>query len=458
MKSIRLFIAIGIGKMIGFVTQAFGRGSGQAAPGLVALKIYPDLIKDLSRQIDKKVIVTATNGKTTTSQMIAQILEENCDTYVRNVSGSNLKRGIASVLLEKADYFGNIVSQYGIFEVDEAEFANVATEIKPDVIVLGNIFRDQLDRYGEIDTIAKKWQTTLEEISVKTVLVINADDPSLALIASSFRGDKIFYGIKSQKKVKGSEVEHASDSVRCFNCGQILHYKTRMFSHLGDYYCIGCNKTRPKLDVWASDIKHMSNKTCFNMYDNKTIQNMQIGIAGSYNIYNALAASIVGDVWKFSSLNTKKALVNFKPAFGRMEEFIYNDRKFKMILIKNPTGANTAVEILSKVKNKYIICSLNDNIADGTDISWIYDVDFESLGEVSEIVVMGKRKYDLALRLKYAHVQEKNIKVSDDYWKVIENMSQQKLKEDEYIYILPTYTAMLEIRKILEKKKIVEKV
>lgn len=455
-KSIRLYLAILVGKLIGFLTQAFGSGSGQAAPGLMALKIYPDLIRDLSSQIEKKVIITATNGKTTTSEMVASILDENYDKYVRNVSGSNLARGIASALIDASDYWGNIDAKFGVFEVDEAEFANVTTEIKPDVIVLGNIFRDQLDRYGEIDTIAKKWQTTLEKISVKTILAINADDPSLALIANSFRGDKIFYGIKTHKKINQDEIEHAADAIRCFHCGQVLAYKTRMFSHLGDYYCIGCKKSRPRLDIWADNIEQKQKYLNFSFYDNKAIEDFKINILGSYNIYNALAALIVGRVWKFNIKDLKLALVKFKPAFGRMEEFRYGKNKFKIILVKNPTGANTAVEILSKVKNKYIISALNDKIADGTDISWIYDVDFEAMGEVDKIVAMGKRKYDLALRLKYAGISENNIKIGDDYWKEIEKAGKKEI--DDYVYILPTYTAMIELRKILEKKKIVEKI
>ncbi len=457
-KSIRLCVAILVGKFIGFLTQAFGRGSGQSAPGLIALKIYPDLIRDLSRGIEKKVIITATNGKTTTSEMVAGILKENCENYVRNSSGSNLARGIASALIEKSDYVGNIQLNYGVFEVDEAEFANIASVIKPDVVILGNIFRDQLDRYGELDTIARKWQDTLQKLSAKTLLVVNADDPSLASIANSFRGDKIFYGIRTHKKINEDEIEHASDSVRCFNCRQILNYKTRMFSHLGDYYCVGCNSSRPKLDMWADEIVHCKDSIEFKLYDNKSIVKINIKILGSYNVYNALAAFIVAKEWEFTEDSIAQSFVSFKPAFGRMEEFVYKNNKFRIILVKNPTGANTAIEILNQAKDKYVICALNDKIADGTDVSWIYDVDFESLGDMKKIVSMGTRKYDLALRLKYAGVDEKYIKVSNNYWKEIEIAGGKKIGDDECIYILPTYTAMLEIRKILEKKGLVEKV
>lgn len=456
MKSIRLFLAILVGKLIGFLTQALGYGSGQAAPGLVALKIYPDLVKDLSAQIEKKSIITATNGKTTTSGMIAQILEENCERYIRNKSGSNLARGIASTLIESSDYLGNIDAKFGIFELDEAEFSNVADKIKPDVIVLGNIFRDQLDRYGEIDTIAKKWQKTLEKLSTKTILIVNADDPTLSLVSNSFRGDKIFYGIKTHKKLKKDEIEYAADSVRCFNCKKILNYKTRTFSHLGDYYCIGCSLSRPKLDVWGGSIVHKKDCLEFKLYDNKSINNIKINIVGSYNVYNAVSAFSVGKTLGFDTQSIISAFDKFQPAFGRMEEFEYGKNKFKMILVKNPTGANTAVEILRKIHNKYLICALNDNIADGTDVSWIYDVDFESVGDVKKIICMGKRKYDLALRLKYAGISEKQLAIRDDYWQEITRAS--KVRTEDYIYILPTYTAMLEVRKILEKKGLVDKI
>ena len=454
--SIRLYLAIVAGKFVGFLIQIFGRGSGQSAPGLIALKIYPRLIRDLSCQIEKKVVVSATNGKTTTSEMIAQILKDNYDKYVHNSSGSNLARGIASALIESADCQGNIDAKFGVFEVDEAEFSNVTADIKPDVIILGNIFRDQLDRYGEIDEIAKKWQATLEKISVKTVLAINADDPSLASIANCFRGNKVFYGIKADNKIDNNNIEHAADSIRCFQCGRILKYKTRMFSHLGDYYCTGCKKSRPRLDIWADNIKLGKKYIDFMFFDNKTIENVKINILGAYNVYNALASLVVSKVWEFNFHNTAKALSKFEPAFGRMEEFVYGKNKFKIILIKNPTGANTAVEILSKIKNKYIISSLNDNIADGTDISWIYDVDFEEIGDVDKIVCMGKRKYDLALRLRYAGIDDGCILIGDDYWQEIEKAGKKTM--DDYVYILPTYTAMIELRKILEKRKIVDKI
>ena len=448
----RLILAIWAGKIISYFTSLFGLGKASAAPGLVGLKIYPNLIRDLAKEIkQKRIVISATNGKTTTSAMIRAVLDEVSASYISNETGSNLLRGIASSMIASCDWNAKFDADYGIFEVDEAVLPYAIKEIKPDIIILGNIFRDQLDRYGEIDTILAKWKSALQNASNDVKIILNADDPGIAVLRNGLRQETIFYGIKAQQADNKVLLEHAADTINCPDCHEELKYKNRQFSHLGDYFCPHCGFKRPKIDILAEDIKIKANKISFQWFDKQVM----INIAGVYNVYNALAAISAGRVLDIANDSIINALKNVKPAFGRMEEFKLNDQQFKIILIKNPTGANTVLEAIKQAKNKILLIALNDNIADGTDVSWIYDVDFEKLEDVAQIICLGVRKYDLAIRLKYAGIEKRKITIGSDYIQEIEKLSKNN---QDIIYILPTYTAMLALRKQLEKRKIVNKI
>lgn len=448
MKDIKKFLAIFLGKILGFASILTGSGGG-AAPGFCALKIYPEIIADLCKNIEKqKIIVTATNGKTTTTAMIRAILDENCDSYISNQTGSNLARGLASSLIAQSNMLGQFRADYGVFEVDEAVLPYAIEQIKPDIVILGNVFRDQLDRYGEIDTILAKWKNSLVKTKRPIKLVLNGDDPGIAGIRDGLKLETIFYGIDANTKSANNVLEHAADSINCPLCFRKLQYVSQQFSHLGNYSCTNCGFKRPKIDIAAYDIEESLDETCFKI-DKK---DYKLGIGGTYNVYNALAAVGVARLLDISDEVIYRALENIKPAFGRMEEFTIGKQKYKMILIKNPTGANAVINILKNIQNKNIVIALNDKIADGTDVSWIYDVDWENLDAVRQFICMGTRKYDMALRLKYASYEEKQIIISEDWIKATEKIN------SECVYILPTYTAMLEIRNQLEKKKIVNKI
>lgn len=453
MDGILLFIALILAKFAGFLTRLFNMGSGQTLPGLIALKIYPKLIQKLSSQIKKqKIIITATNGKTTVAAMIGQFLTNQNIKFVNNLTGSNLARGIAASLVNKSNLFGKLNLDYGIFEVDEALLPYAIKNINPQIVVLGNLFRDQLDRYGEVDAISKKWQSALKSANKNINLICNADDPAIANSAQYFSGRKIFYGINDKVKKENQKVESARDTNLCFNCFSLLTYKNIYFAHLGDYYCPNCDFKKPKLDFFASGITAQNNRIAFKLNNSKIQYNFNI--AGVYNIYNILAATLTLKTVGFDEKEVLESIKNFKPVFGRMETFKIDGKKFEMILIKNPAGANAVLNALDS-NAKYFILALNDKLADGTDVSWIWDTDWEKIAQAKEIFFTGSRKYAIALRLKYAGFS--NIKTFNNYWEAINEMS-KKATSDEKIYILPSYTAMLEIRKILENKKIVGKV
>ncbi len=423
MDNIALFFALVIAKSAGNLARLFNMGSGQTLPGLIALKIYPNLIKKLSSQIKKqKILITATNGKTTISAMTSQFLTSKKISFVNNLTGSNLPRGMASSLISKSNIFGKINLDYGVFEIDEAFLPYAIENINPQIVVLGNLFRDQLDRYGEVDAIGKKWQMALKKANKNMILVCNADDPAINFCSKSFSGKKIFYYVKDEDKKQ----------------------KT-------DYYYSDNTANKPKIDFYATSINQAKNIS-FKLNNSKF--KYDFNILGVYNIYNILAATLTLKTIGFDQNEILKSIKNFKPVFGRMESFKINNKKFEMILIKNPAGANAVLNSLDK-KAQYFILALNDKIADGTDVSWIWDTDWEKIKKAKEIYFTGNRKYAIALRLKYAGFLSG--KIFNNYWEAI-NLIAKKTPSSEKIYILPSYTAMLEIRKILENKKIVRKV
>jgi len=453
--SMKSIFAIWIGKLIGFLTRIFGIGAGSSAPGLAALKIDPKIIDNLAKQIQgKKIIISATNGKTTTAKMIREIIVGAGRSYVANITGANLDRGIASALINKSNLIGKLAPcDFGVFEVDEAALPQAIKSIKPDLVALGNIFRDQLDRYGEIDNIAKSWKESLQQYK-NAILILNADDPSIASIAESLKEKVIFYGIGDYQNKSEELIEHASDSIRCLKCGTDLTYKSRFFSHLGNYNCQKCDFKRPRIDYDAKDIIVGEEQISFIVNGKEKIA---VPMSGIYNIYNVLASIAVASEIGIDQKIIKKSLNNFLPAFGRMEKFEFKNREFRITLIKNPAGANAVIETLKQIPQKNIMIFLNDKIADGTDVSWIWDVDLEKMGSINNLACGGTRVYDLALRFKYANFDTKKITIIQDFWQSVEYMIEKTAKNDK-IYILPTYTAMLELHKILENKGLVKKI
>ncbi len=445
------FFAILIAKQAVFWSQILGKGGGGALPGLIAEKIYPDIIYKLSQKLPKGVIViTGTNGKTTTARMVTQILQNSGLRVVNNQDGSNLSRGLASALIAKTSCLtGKIKEDIGVYEIDEATMAPVLTKLKPRIIAITNIFRDQLDRYGEVDKTA----SIIEEAvlsSPQSILVLNADDPMVSFMGKD--NESHFFGLEETATKTTSEL--ALDSRSCFICGTELNFSTRYYSHLGVYACPKCGFKSPKAEITAKKIVTSKEAVQATILHNGSEKSLTLPLTGIYNVYNSLAAILITSLLGVKDEIIFSTLNKFSSAFGRMEKIEIDGKTAFIYLIKNPTGANQVLETLSSFNERgTALIILNDNFADGTDISWIWDTNFEIANKIfNHIVVSGIRAEDLALRLKYAgsvtfHL-EKDLKKSLD-------QAIAKTKENETLYILCTYTAMLSLRDFLVKEKIV---
>lgn len=437
------------GKLISSLSRVLNLGHGSTWPGHIALSINRNFIKTIIKANPhlKIILIAGTNGKTTTGKLIQTILEKNKKKVFQNEAGANLLNGISSTLIHQCNKVGVIDKDFAIFEIDESTLPLILKEISsPDFIIILNLFRDQLDRYGEINTISKKWQDALKKISKKTKLILNADDPQIAYLGLSRgvvsippRGWKrsytsvFFFGLEN-KKLASKNLQHASDSAYCPNCGKKLIYNSIYFSHLGDWNCKNCGLKRPS---------------------NIFVRAPFYPLHGLYNQYNTNAASILIKNLGIDEKNISAALKNFKPAFGRQEILKVDDRKVQIFLSKNPAGFNESLRTVRELKTKNILIVLNDQIPDGRDVSWIWDVDFEDyIDRFENIFVSGGRAYDMALRLKYAiQTQNSKFKIYEELKTAIKK-SLKFSNKNETLYILPTYSAMLETRKILTGRKI----
>jgi UDP-N-acetylmuramyl tripeptide synthase len=297
-------------------------------------------------------------------------------------------------------------------------------------IVLLNLFRDQLDRYGEVDVIVEKWQKALSNLPKETVVILNSDDPGIASLGKSAKGQVIYFGINQPKKFL-TVAEHATDSTFCPTCGNRFTYDGIYFSHLGIWRCLKCGNARPKPDVseWPN------------------------ALSGLYNQYNTLAAVATVTSFPIPKTIVIQALKSFTPAFGRQEEIVMGDRRIKLFLSKNPAGFNASLRTVIEQKAEYFLFALNDRIPDGRDVSWIWDVDFETVPKSAKVTVSGDRTYDLALRLKYAGVDEKRLDIEPTLMIAISD-ALANVPKGKTLYVLPTYSAMLDIREIVTGRKI----
>lgn len=416
------------GKLLSKLSQMANLGNGSTWPGHIALKINPKFIKQTLKHSSTKIIfVVGTNGKTTTASLLTHLLRSDHKKVIQNTSGANLINGIASTILLNSNYRGKLTADYVIFEIDENAFPLACKEVTPDIIVVLNLFRDQLDRYGEVNTIALNWSKAIAQLPGSTKLFLNADDPQIAFLGHNVSQKVYYFGIDE----KGSDrADNISDSSYCPLCGNKLKYKKTYYSHLGDWYCPTGDLKRAK-SVTASASHYP--------------------LDGMYNHYNTIDASLTAEHLGIPAPVISAGLASFKPAFGRQEKMTVDGRTVEVILAKNPAGFNQTLQTVLSLKGTNLLLALNDRIADGTDVSWIWDIDFEMLQRKKmTITVTGDRVYDLALRLKYAEVVSSSIEGLSEAIKI----ALKQTPKDETLYIIPTYTAMLDIRKVLTGKKI----
>lgn len=421
---LRLFIAIIAGKTILFLTRFLKVGGGSAAPGLYGLKICPDLVSILAKQIPINVIITGTNGKTTTSRMLGHFAKSNNLKVLRNSSGSNLERGIASSFISSSHILSGKLGKFdlAIWEIDEAAFNNLVNKINPNVIVFLNLFRDQLDRYGEVNTVLKKWSETLQGLNPETLVILNGDDFNIATLKDDFKGKTELFGL-SEFKVSGEKKGGKAD----------------------------------KLDYEASNIKTDGLEgTKFQLTVGNEQLLINLPLPGIYHIYDFLASFIASYNLNLDITKSLESLKDFSPAFGRVERINMSGKEGYIFLIKNPAGAgHVFTTIRDQIKKgDTLLLALNDNFADGKDVSWIWDAEFEEFriqNAECRIICSGSRAYDLAVRLKYSGVKAKNIEVIPS----LKNAFREaKRGLNGRLYILPTYTAMLQLQDILVRSKI----
>jgi len=414
----RLLTAVLLGKLIAYFTKILKIGGGSAAPGLYALKIYPKLVEKLSQQIPRNVVITGTNGKTTTAKMLAHFAKNSGLKTIRNHTGSNLERGITSTLIQHSSvHLRGVKLNYdlGIWELDEAAFNTVAPKLKPSIVVFLNVFRDQLDRYGEIDSVVKNWCQTLKGLPSETMILVNGDDINTLKIASCFKGSVQKFGVKDFKIV-GESIENV--------------------------------KEKENLDFEAKDVKlNGLNGSNFLLQTTNYKLPTTLPLPGIYHIYNFLAGFAAGVNLGLKPKQMALSLKDYSPAFGRVEKLDFG----YIFLIKNPAGATQVFQtLIPNIKPQdRLLLALNDNIADGRDISWIWDAEFEKLKVQSEklkVICSGTRAKDLAVRLKYAGFK---IDTSDVEPNLEDAFRQARKDLKGRLFILPTYTAMLELQSIL---------
>jgi UDP-N-acetylmuramyl tripeptide synthase len=477
--TVRAAAAVTLGRVSGALIRRLKLGGGTSLPGTVARAIDPAIIRRLSRQLARgSVVVTGTNGKTTTSGLVAAILRQAGLRVWRNREGSNLMNGVAAALIIRAELSGHLRrgdNTVAIFEVDEAAFSGVVRELQPRVIVLTNLFRDQLDRYGEVESVAERWRADLAKLPADTTLVLNADDPSIAALSQYFPGKTLYYGINASEYAiaaegKASEQGQTIDARTCPNCGTDLDYRVRFYSHIGHYTCPQCGYHRPEpmiQGVSAAKEQFDRQRLTFVVNDGQTT-GQQDGVAagaessaqrgeallslpGFYNLYNALAAASAGRALGLDIDTIVKGLERFRPAFGRGEVIEAEGRQLRLMLAKNPTGFNEVLRaLLREASARYALLVLNDNTADGHDISWIWDVDFEMLANKElDLTLSGIRADDLAVRLKYGGTIGTMVK--SDIGEAI-TYAIEHTPPGETLYIVPTYTAMLAVRGELERR------
>jgi UDP-N-acetylmuramyl tripeptide synthase len=438
-------------RAVGAASRASGRGGGTTLPGRLLLRLQPDAISRLGARLsDGVTLVSATNGKTTTAGMIAAALAADGRRPVHNRAGSNMTWGIATALLDQE-------GREGLFEVDEAWLPRVARELSPGLLVLGNLFRDQLDRYGEIDAIADEWAATVASLSGAARFALNADDPLIADLGRDREGARrkgvLFFGIDDAAQAL-PELQHAFDAKHCRRCGHPYAYERAFVGHLGHYSCPNCGASRPRPDVSATTIELRGmNGSSLELQTPAGPLQLDLPLPGLYNAYNALAAVSAAISLGIEAPLAASALAGVRGAFGRVETIPVDGRSLSILLIKNPAGANEVLRTLALEAGESRLdlwIALNDRIADGRDVSWNWDADFELLERcLRRVTCAGTRAPEMALRLKYAGWPEEAIAVEPG----IESSLDSALERAPgRLFALPTYTALLELHRVLSDR------
>ena len=448
MLLMRLFTEILLARAAAGLSRAVGAGGGTTVPGKLLWKLDPRAVDQLAARLPRgSALISATNGKTTTSAMAARILAPPLR-LAHNPSGANLVSGVASALLAARG------AELGLFEVDEAALPEVASRLRPQAVCLGNLFRDQLDRYGELELLAGRWRAAVHTLPAEAALVVNGDDPQVGDLAHATRpGITTVFGVDDPRHAS-AELQHAADSKWCVRCGTPYTYAAAYIGHLGDYRCEACGHRRQALDVCAREIELKGlESVAFELVTPEGSGRVELAVPGLYNVYNALAAASLARALGVSLDRIRAGLQGFSAAFGRFERIAIGNRTLLVLLIKNPAGANEVVRTLvAGGPPRLLLVALNDEIADGRDVSWIWDVDFEPLlAGLERLVATGERAAELALRFKYAGLPDDAIEVVPSLGDALDRGLELTASGTDLV-ALPTYTAMLALRDLVGRR------
>jgi UDP-N-acetylmuramyl tripeptide synthase len=441
-----LALEIAAARGVAALSRRVGAGGGTTIPGKLLAELDRGAIDRLAARLAAgTAVVSATNGKTTTTAMAAEILRSR-HRLAHNAAGANLVSGVASALLSAGD------ADLGLFEVDEAALPELIERLRPRAVCLGNLFRDQLDRYGELELVAERWRNAIAELPGDARLVYNADDPQLAAVSEAHPGS-VAFGLDDPRVARPS-LQHAADSKHCVRCGTPYTYAAAYVGHLGDYRCPRGDHARPSLEIAARDVSlHGLERAAFRLDTPEGSRQIELQLPGLYNVYNAVAAAALARSLGASLDEIAAGLGNFSAAFGRFERVTVGESRILLLLVKNPAGANEAVRTLvDGGAPTVLVGALNDEIADGRDVSWIWDVDFEPLlPSLQTLVASGGRAAELALRFRYGGLEEEAIEVEPDLGSALDR-GLELTPDGEELVVLPTYTAMLGLQRLLSAR------
>lgn len=442
---IRHYFATAVGKTSQWLLQTFFKG-GSSYPGKIALTLDPNILDYLAKDYEV-IVVTGTNGKTLTTALIVKILQQEFDDVLTNPTGANMVQGIVSTFLSAHGKKGR--KKFAVLEIDEASLSKVTRYIKPKLFVFTNIFRDQMDRYGEIYTT---YQMILDGAAQAPEATILANGDSPIFNSKDTPNPLIYYGFNHQADHE-QFADPNTDGVLCPHCQHILHYKMITYANLGKYYCPNCDFKRPELAYQLTQLGEMTNVSSVFTVDEESYK---IEVGGLYNIYNALTAAAVGQHYGVSPEKIRLGLGYDEKVFGRQEVITIGSKKCTLVLVKNPVGLNQVIDTITLSPNDFsLVCLLNANYADGIDVSWIWDGSYEHLTKraIPQVLTGGDRREDMTFRLQVAGLAEETIHECANLDDVIAQIPQLPTEE---VYILATYTAVLQLRQKLTEKGILK--
>ncbi len=453
----RLAFAISAGKLAGASGRFFHIGGGTSLPGMIARRIDPNVLKSVvGASKAKKIVITGSNGKTTTARMTAAIADASGRRVSQNRTGSNLLQGVTSVAVNFADIFGRLDSDVLLFEIDEATIPLAVPEIQPDVVVITNIFRDQLDRYGEMYAVARALNTMLENLPESATILLNGNDPQVANFGENAKAKRLFFGLETTE-VGTPLPEQSADIIRCIHCNSDFVYEVAYMSHLGLYRCPDCGYTLPKLDIAVTSVALASDGEGPSHMKLRTPQGeikLEIPLPGLHNVYNAAAAIGATMAVGFPMDKVQAGLSKIRTAFGRLEKIQADDKTIYLSFVKNPTSFNLILRLIAQHPGKkHVLLAMSHTVVDGEDFAWLWDVDLEEeiAAAILDAVCTGNKPEELAIRLKYAEVPVEKIFIIPDREAALD-AALKNVEPGGTLYILSGYTPTHELRRIMQKR------